>query len=164
MSAERSVKELLSNLEGWEALHREKAAFHAQQEVYHREQRALHEADLAKVLQNLEAFRSTAAAVVEIAPPPAPEPTPVVIEPKLPSPGRLMVSRLLTLAVKSPDLKEPFSPTALAAEANHRYADRLTKPIGSRTASDVLRRLLAEGKVRRVSKGTAFHEALYARR
>ncbi|HKI01878.1 MAG TPA: hypothetical protein VKK31_07865 [Thermoanaerobaculia bacterium] len=164
MSAERSVQELLSNLEGWEAFHREKTAFHAQQEVYHREQLALHEDELGKVLQKLEAFRSTAAAVVEIAPPPTPEPTPVVAEPKLPSPGRLMVSRLLTLAVKSSDLEEPFSPTALAAEANRRYADRLKEPIGSRTASDVLRRLLAQGEVRRVSKGTAFHEALYARR
>ena len=33
---------------------------------------------------------------------------------------------------------------AVAAEANRRFADRLRSPVNSRTASDVLRRLLAE--------------------
>jgi hypothetical protein len=75
-----------------------------------------------------------------------------------------MVGRLLRLAVESPDLEEPFGPAALAAEANRRFADRLRKPIDPRTASDILRRMLAEGEIELVQKGKAFHEALYAKR
>ena len=52
----------------------------------------------------------------------------------------------------------------MAAEANRRFADHISSPIDVRTASDVLRRLLAEGEIRLVREGKPFHEALYARR
>ena len=137
MSTNLSVEALLSNLEQRVVLHRQKEAFHAQQEVHHREQRAVHAAELERVLQNLEAFRATAAAVVEIARPLEPETAPMVEE-ELPPPGRLRVSRLLRRIVKSPSLKEPFSPTELGGGRHppfrgsparaRRLADRLGRP------------------------------------
>ena len=64
-----------------------------------------------------------------------------------------MVARLLKLVLESSDLPDPFGPTAVAAEANRRFAERLSKPIESRTASDVLRRVAAEGGIALVREG-----------
>jgi hypothetical protein len=166
MSSKVSVEEVLSNLEQRAVFHREQEAFHAQQEVHHREQRAAHAAELAKVLESLEAFRAAAPAALELAKPvPSKQaPAPAAEEANLPPPGRLMVGRLLRLAVHSPELPEPFSPSAVAAEANRRFAGRLEKPIGTRTASDTLRQMLAEGTVQLARKGGAAHQALYKRR
>ena len=74
------------------------------------------------------------------------------------------MSELLRLAVGSPELKEPFGPAAVAAEANRRFRPHLKTLIDSRTASDVLRRLAKEGEIQLVRKGKAHHEALYKRR
>ena len=165
MSSNLSVAEVLSNLEQRVVFHREQEAFHGEQEALHREQRALHAAELEKVLQNLEAFRTVSASAVDLAVPPAPKSSPAAIdEAKLPSSGRLMVSRLVRLAVESPELAEPFGATAVAAETNRRFRDHLREPIRPRTASDVLRRMLAEGELRLAHKGRALHEALYTRK
>ena len=166
MGSKLSVEEVLANLEQREAFHREQEAFHAQQEADHREQRAGHAAELAKVRASLEAFRAAVPSAVELAQPvPAKAaPAPAVAETKLPPPGRLMVGRLLRLAVAGPELPEPFSPGAVAAEANRRFADRLQKPIGVRTASDTLRQMVAEGSVQLARKGGAAHQALYKRK
>jgi hypothetical protein len=163
MSSKLSVEEVLSTLEQRAAFHREQEALHAQQEVHHREQRAFHAAELEKVLQNLEAFRTVAAAAVDLARPLAPKSAAVAEdeEASLPPPGRLQVSRFLQLAVER--LEEPFGPTAVAAEANRRFGSRLRKPISPRTASDTLRRMLREGAIQLVRKGKASHEALYRR-
>jgi hypothetical protein len=165
MSSKLSVEDVLSNLEERAAFHRGQEALHAQQEAHHRDQRTHHAAELEKVLQSLEAFRSVAAAAVDLAQPlpSPPEPAPAAEEP-LPPPGRLMVSQLLRRVVESPSLPEPFGASAVAAEANRRFQDRLSGTVSSRTASDVLRRMLAEGAIRLARKGTARHEALYSRR
>jgi hypothetical protein len=172
MSSNLSVAEVLSNLEQRVVFHREQEAFHGEQEAHHREQeglhreeRALHAAELEKVLQNLEAFRTVSASAVGLAVPPAQKSRSAEVdEAKLPSSGRLMVSRLVRLAVESPELAEPFGATAVAAETNRRFRDHLREPIRPRTASDVLRRMLAEGELRLAHKGRAVHEALYTRR
>jgi hypothetical protein len=70
---------------------------------------------------------------------------------------------MLRLVVESPALEEPFQAATVAAEANRRYADHLDELIGSRTASDVLRRMLAEGSLKLVRKGKGAREALYRR-
>lgn len=75
-----------------------------------------------------------------------------------------MVGRLIRLATESPGLPEPFGPTAVAAEANRRFAGRLPEPVGPRAASDVLRRMLAEGELQLVREGKPFQEALYRMR
>lgn len=167
MSSKLSVEEVLANLEERAAWLREQEAMHAQQEAYHREQRALHAAELETVQENLEAFRAVASAAVGLARPvAAPEQPPAppleTIEP--PPPGRLQVSRMLRLVVQSPSLAEPFGASAVAAEANRRFAEHLPHPIGERTASDVLRRMLAEGELQLARKGRPSYEALYIRR
>src|SRR6185369_4702022 len=161
-SSDLSVADVLASLEQRAEFHREQEEMHAQQEARHREERALHAAELAKVLQSLEAFRSVSSVATELAKPVAAAAAKKAEKEQLPPPGRLMVGRLLRLVVQG--LAEPFGPTAVAAEANRRFADRLRRPVGSRTASDLLRRLLAEGVIRLAQKGTAFHEALYTRR
>ncbi len=164
MSAKLSIEEVLANLEQRAVFHREQEAFHAQQEAHHREQREGHAAELASVLQSLEAFRTAAAAAVGLTRPVAAPPVPATVqEEELPPPGRLRVSELIRRIVRSPGLQEPFGPNAVAEEFNRRYAQRLGQGIGSRTASDVLRRMRAEGWVRLARKGKAVHEALYTR-
>jgi hypothetical protein len=163
MSSDLSVKEVLSHLEQRAAFHREQEAFHGEQEVYHREQRALHAAELEKVLQSLEGFRAASASAVDLAVPPLAKPQPME-EVELPPPGRLRVSRLLRLVVASQDLAEPFGASAVAAEANRRFRDHLSEPVGPRTASDVLRRMLDEGELQLARAGRPSHEALYTRR
>lgn len=162
MSSKLSVEEVLAQLEQRAVFHREREGFHAEQEIHHRDERALHAAELEKVLKSLESFRTVSAAAVDLARP-LPKPAPPVEE-TLPASGRLMISRLLRQAVESPDLEEPFGATAVAAEANRRYAKHLKEPVGPRTASDVLRRMHAAGEIDLAREGRAFHEALYSRR
>jgi hypothetical protein len=145
---------------------RQQAVFHTQQGEHHREQQAVHAAELQTVQQNLETFRAAAITAVDLAQtmPPAAQPAATIHETRLPPPNRKMVGRLIKLATESPGLAEPFGPTAVAAETNRRFAGRLPEPVGSRTASDVLRRMLAAGELRLVREGRPSQEALYARR
>jgi hypothetical protein len=161
MGSKLSVEDVLANLEAraafhreQEAFHRDQEAFHAQQEVHHREQRALHVAELEKVLKDLEAFRAVAASAAA---------HPMARPAEIPPPGRKQVGQMVMLVAASPDLEEPFSPTSIAEETSRRYAGHLRAPVDPRTASDVLRRMLAEGELELVRKGTAKREALYKR-
>jgi hypothetical protein len=160
MSSELSVARVLAKLEARAALHREQQAFHARQEAHHREQRALHEAELEKVQTNLDAFRSAAALAVDLATQAAAEPpTSIDIESSW---GRLMVSRMIRVIVDSQVAGgEPFGGSDVAAEANKRFADRLRRPIDSRTAGDVLRRMRLEKRIHLLRAGKPFYEALY---
>jgi hypothetical protein len=163
MSAKLSIEKVVSNLEQREAFLRQQKDFHAQQESHHGEQRAACAAELETVLKSLEVFRAALALAEDPALLSVPAPA-AQDEATLPPPNRLMVSRLLRLVVESPGLlEEPFGPTAVAAEVNRRFANRLREPVGPRPASDVLRRMLAEGDLQRVRKGKASHEALYRR-
>jgi len=166
MSAKLSVEEVLANLEQRAVFHREQESLHAQKAAHHQAEQALHAAELAKVLQSLEAFRAVAPTAVDLARPvPVPvDPTAEIQEADLPPPGRLMVSRLIRLVVERPGLAEPFGATTVAAEANRRFASRLRKPVQAPTVSAVLRRMLGEGRLRIARKGKALHEALYVRR
>lgn len=165
MTSKLSVEEVLAHLEQRAVSLREQEALHAKQEGHHREQRALCAAELEKVQQSLEAFRQISATAVDLVRPLAAQARAAVKddEEDLPPPGHRMVGRLIQIVVESPSLPEPFGPTAVAEEVNRRFASRLSEEITPRTASDVLRRLLGEGGVRRVRKGKAFYEALYRR-
>lgn len=172
MGTKLSVEEVLANLERRAAVHREQEALHAQQEAHHHEQRMFHASELEAVLRSLESFREVAAkavGLVRIEEPPAPaqpeaEVPPAPVSEELPPPGRSMISRLLRRVAWSSSLAEPFGPTAVAEEANRRFGSRLSEPIGTRTASDVLRQMRAQGLLELARKGKAFHEALYTRR
>ncbi|HEX4960737.1 MAG TPA: hypothetical protein VF173_07855 [Thermoanaerobaculia bacterium] len=163
MSSQLSVAQVLANLEAQMAVHKEREAHHAQQEAFHREQRALHAAQYEDVAQHYEAFKASAGKAAEIAarsgapsPPPAPEPSRPA-KPALPS-------RLVARLVKELPAEEVFGSRRMAAEVNQRYARELRKPMDTRLASTALRRLVDNGTIRVVQKGTAYHEALYSRR
>ena len=167
MSSELSVAQILANLEAQMALHQEREAYHAEQEVYHREQRAVHAAEHETVAKHYEAFKATAGKAAEIAarvaaaaskpePPKQPEPPP-------PPSGPILPSQLVARLIAQLPAGETFGASRVAAEVNRRYKRELRKPMDSRQASTSLRRLLAEGQVRLVQKGTAHHEALYSR-
>lgn len=158
MSSKLSVEELLSALEQRAISLREEEVVHARQEAHHREQRAFLAAELEKVTQNLEALRSVVSATADLVKGAKP-----AAVPDLPPPGRLMVGKLLRMVVGDAGLQEPFGPAAVAAEVNRRFADRLRQPIDPRTASDVLRRMLAEGRIRLAREGKGPKGALYTR-
>jgi hypothetical protein len=162
MSSKLSVAAVLESLEAQAAFHREREAFHAAQEEQHRQERARHAAELETVLHNLEAFRTVSASAVELvrqASPSEPAEPPV----KAPASGRLMASRFIRAVAESRTDGEPFGASAVTAEVNRRFGDRLKKPIDIRTTSDVLRRMSKERRIHRVRPGKAFSEALYAR-
>jgi hypothetical protein len=163
MSSKLSVEEVLANLAQRVTFHRDKEVFHAQQQVHHQEQRALHAAELAKVQQSLEALQAVVPSAIELAAPVRTRSAPTISQMDLPPKGRLMVSRLLRQVALNPDLAEPFGPTSLAAAVNRAFSDRLPRPVGERAASDVLRRMLADGEIQLARDGKAFHEALYVR-
>ncbi len=169
LSAEFSVAQILANLETQMAFHREKEEHHAKEEVFHREQRALHAAEYETVAKHYEAFKASAGGAAEIAarqmvpvPDPAPEPPPRE-EPPVPL-KQVMASRLVARLVREMPAGEQFVPSQVAREVNRRYSRELRKPIDSRVASTALRRLLANGTVQLVQKGTAHREAVYTRR
>ncbi len=173
LSAEFSVAQILANLETQMAFHREREEEHARQEVFHREQevfhgeqRALHAAEYETVAKHYEAFKASAGSAAEIAarnvvPAPAP---PVREEPPLPPLEPVMRSRLVARLVQELPAGEVFTPTRVAQEVNRRYPRELSKPVDSRLASAALRRLLADGSLQLVQKGTAHREAVYTRR
>jgi hypothetical protein len=167
VSSELSVAQILANLEAQMAMHQEREAYHAEQEVFHREQRAVHAAEYESVAKHYEAFKATAGSAAEIAariaaaaPEPAPPQEP---EQPPPPPGPALPSRLVARLIAELPAGETFGASRVAAEVNRCFRRELRKPIDSRLASTVLRRLLAEGEVRLVQKGTAHHEALYNR-
>ena len=159
MSLTLSVEEMLSHLEQRVVSLREQEAHHARQESHHREQRALVAAELEKVAQSLESFRAVATEAADLV-------GPVEVKltaRKLPPRDRMKASKLIQRVVEAPRLQEPFSPEAVAREANRRFAQHLDRPVGARAASDVLRRMLAAGKLRLVRPGKGSRQALYAR-
>lgn len=168
MSAKLSVEEVLATLEARAVFHREREAFHAQQEGHHREQRTLHAAELERIEESLESFRAAAPKALEIAREkaagPAVEglPDPAEVEDMAAS-GRTPGSRRVRRVVANWDPQQPFGPTEVAAEVNRRYRGLLRRPIDTRAASNVLRRMHAEGRIIQVRPGKAFHEALYRR-
>jgi hypothetical protein len=168
MSAKLSVEDVLSTLEARAIFHRDREAFHAQQEEHHREQRSLHAAELAKVQESLDAFRAAAPTALELARQavgPAEEGSAADPDARedVAASGRTPESRRIRRVVKTWDPQEPFGPTAVAGEVNRRYRGQLKRPVDRRAASNVLRRMHAEGKLHLVRSGKAFHEALYRR-
>jgi hypothetical protein len=164
VSSELSVAQILANLEKQLTFHKEREAHHAEQEAFHREQRAVHAAEIETVSKHYEAFKATAGGAAEIAArtataaPPKQE-APVVSAPvKLRRPHEL-VARL----VKELPAGEAYTASKVAAEVNRRYRSELKKPIDRPLASTCLRRMVADGRVRLVKKGTAHIQAVYTK-
>jgi hypothetical protein len=167
VSTSLSVAEVLSKLEARIAHHEKQAAFHAQQEVHHREQNAHHLAELEKVRQHFEAFKTTALPAADLAAEPTEPPPPA--EPAKPEDDerdligkRLMVSKLVAKVVDRLE-DETFGAARVAQEVNRRYRDKLKRTVEARAVSITLRRLRDNGRLRLVREGKAAHEALYAK-
>ncbi|MFL6260386.1 MAG: hypothetical protein ACJ76Y_11790 [Thermoanaerobaculia bacterium] len=162
MSKALSVAQMLDHLEARIAHLRERRAFHAEQEAHHREQLALHDAELQKVLERFEAFKTAAEAAAEVALPPVPAAS--AKEEPIPSFGsRPRVSSLVARVVERQPAGEPFGAKSIAAEVNRRYQEVLKKPARPGAVSVVLRRLLAARRLQQIRPGKALHEALYSR-
>ncbi len=169
MSSQLSVAKVLANLEAQVALHKEREAFHAQQEVFHREQRAFHAAGYETVAKHLEAFRTASGGAAEIADrveaaaqaaavPSEVPPEELRMSGKRPQPGPLVI-RL----IEEMPPGEVFGASRVAEEVNRRFSRALPRPMDTRLASAVLRRLLADGTIRLVKPGSPHHEAVYSR-
>jgi len=163
LSSDLSVAQILANLEKQMASYKEKEAFHAKQEALHREQRAANAAELEAVSKLYEAFKATAegaataaARTLAAAPPPQPAPPPAPVTPLGP---HLLVTRLVGALPQG----ETYTASKVAEEVNRRYSRELKKPLDRPTASVCLRRLVADGTVRLVKKGTAHIQAVYTK-
>lgn len=164
MTSKLSIADVMANLESRAAFHREQEALHSAQEEKHRAERVRHAEELRRIVESLESFRSAASLAVGLAQ--APQPAPPATgasapEVRIPASGRLMVSRLIRLVVAGREGGEAFGASAVAAEVNRRFADRLHHPVDTRTVSDVLRRMSQAHQIHLVRPGKAFSEAFY---
>jgi len=159
MNPRLSIAQVLSDLESQIANHEERESFHTGQEAFHRSQREIHEGELARLRQRYVGFKVAAqAAGEEVGRGAALRPVPEDSEG-----DRSTLSKLVARLIEQKDEGERFGPTALAQEINDRHAKRLRNPARARSVSVALRRLLADGDVRLVEEGRAFHEAVYVR-
>lgn len=160
MGSGLSVEQILAKLEAQMAFHKEREEQHAQQEVFHREQRAVHAAEYANLAKHHEAFKASAGGAVELAARAtaalSEEPSPA---PVTPSTTSKLVARLIT------DLPAgaTFNADQVTAEVNRRYPSELRRPAVPASVSTILRRLLDDGGLSLVKKGTAHRQAVYRR-
>ena len=166
MTLKVSVGELLETLERKIAFHREQAAVHAREEELHRGQRTLHEAELELATRHFEALKAAAGPAAEMAlsapdPIPAVPPGPKEEHEDVGSAHRLnaLISRILQGRTGG----EPFGATALTAEINRRFRDRLEQDADVRSVSAALRRMYRKRQIQLVREGRSYREALYAK-
>lgn len=160
MSPGLSVEQILANLEKQMAFHKEQEEQHARQETFHREQRASHAAEYENLARHYEAFKASAGGAVELAARAASllrEPAPAApVKPSTTS--KLVVRFLADLPAGS-----TFNAAQVAVEVNRRFPKELRQPVGPPAVSTILRRLLADGSLRLVNKGSAHRLAVYSR-
>lgn len=164
MTLEVSVGELLKTLERKIAFHREHAALHTREEELHRRERILHETELESATRHFEALKAAAGPAAEVAmsaydPAPAepPEPEEDGLEPGANPPLTALITRILKAKAQG----ETFGPTALTAEINQRFRDRLQRDADIRSVSAALRRMCRKRQVELVREGRSYNEALY---
>jgi hypothetical protein len=161
MNPNLSVAQIVADLEAQIAHFQSQESFHAQQEVFHREQRELNAAELAKVRERYDAFKAAATAAGEV----VHRASTVAAVRQSEADANLRIttiSKLIARVVEAKPEHETFGPTAVAQELNARFGKRLRRPLDGRAVSVTLRRMQAEGRIRLVQEGRAFHEALYA--
>ena len=162
-----SMEAIVAQLEQQIAHYQSREAFHAEQAAYHGEQQALHAAELATLTTTLEAFKTSTAKAAELA-------TRCIGSPALPSAEPVAVqfmdigrkpslTRMVQRVIELRPLDEAFGTRYLTAEINHRYGERLRRPVKPKLVSIVLRRLAAAGQIQAVRPGRPHHEALYSR-
>lgn len=161
-----SIEAIVARLEEQIAHHRERQVFHSEQCAYHGEQQAIHAAELETLTSNLESFKAVTAASLELAsrqtavPAAAPQP----LSGKDLDIGRKpSLTRMVTRVIESRPPGEAFGTSAVTAEIQQRYGERLRRPVKAKLVSIALRRMAADGRLRTLREGRPHHEALYAR-
>jgi len=162
MKTNRSIADVLENLEAQAIHHQEREAFHASQETHHREQRSGHAARLEEIRRRLEAFRAAAVEALDLADEPAVR-TAASDEVDLGPASRPRLGRMVDLILASKRSNERFGPVTLCEELNRRFGDRLRRPVDAGQISVVLRRLSRLGRIHLVRRGRPHWEALYVR-
>lgn len=161
MAAKFSIEELFAHFEAQLVFHKTQEAHHAEQEAFHRARKESHAAEHETIARHFEAFKSAAGVAFEIASRLAPVSETALQEL---APGKPVIrSRLVAKILEEMPQGEVFSAGRLAAEVNRRFGKALRKPANAQLASAALRRLLANGRVRRVREGSGRTEALYTR-
>lgn len=147
MASSLTLSEIIASLEKQIASHKEREAFHE-------EQRAKHVAEAEALSRKLETFRTAEAEAGEGIP--AGDAARSQAED-----GKVYISRLVSWVIEGMGAEETFGISAVTAEVNRRYKDRLPQPVEPGQVSVVLRWMLRTGRLRSVQKGRPFHEALY---
>jgi hypothetical protein len=161
MNANLSIAQILADLETQIGHLESQEAFHARNEETHRGQRELYAAELARVRERYDAFKTAATAAGEVV-----NREMVSTAQQAEADARLRIrtlSKLILHVVEGKSEQETFGATTLSQEVNARFGNRLRRPLDPRTASVTLRRMEADGRIQLVEKGRAFHEAMYAR-
>jgi hypothetical protein len=161
MNTSLSIAQVLVDLETQIGHLESQRAFHAQHEASHREQRELYAAELARVRERYDAFKSAATAAGEVV-----NREVASAAQQAEADARLRISTLSKLILHVVEAKpehETLGATSVSQEVNARFGKRLRRPLDPRTASVTLRRMEADGRIQLVEKGRAFHEAVYVR-
>ena len=161
-----SIEAIVARLEEQIAHHRGREAFHSEQGAYHLERQALHAAELQTLTSTLESFKTVTAASLDL----ASRQTAVPAAVSQPLSGKDLdigrkpsLTRMVTRVIESRPPGEPFGTSAVTAEIQQRYGERLRRPVKPKLVSIALRRMAADGRLRALREGRPHHEALYAR-
>jgi len=163
MGSQRSVEQILAQLQAQVVHHTERQAFHARQEAFHRDQAAAHGAELAAAAERLAAFGAAAEAAGEF----LERSAGVAVQPDKEADedfgkGRKLSRRIArVLEGKTPD--EVFGPTAVTDEINRRWGSKLRRKADPRNVAATLRRWAIAGRIHRGTAGRAYHESLYVK-
>lgn len=160
MKTDVSLSQIVSTLEAQLAACREKVTYHTELETRHREERERYASELETVTRTLEALQSSAAQAIELA---GERLTRAALPPDDAVGGKLYIARMVSRVLELREHGEPFGVSAVTAEINQRYRNRLKKPVEPRQVSVVLRWMLRTGRLRSVRRGRPFHEALYGK-
>lgn len=160
MASSMSLDSVISQLEAQIAFDREREAFHAAQETHHRERRAVYVAELERLTNTLEAFKSAAATVTELTARAAKHTPP---PPSLDIGRKPSLTRMIRHIIAARPAGDVFGTNIVTAEINRHYRERLRRPVKAKLVSITLRRLADQGELRAVRPGKPHHEALYAR-
>jgi hypothetical protein len=163
MSRNRSAAEVLAGLEAQISHFEAQIPFHARQEAFHRAERERCESELAGLQERYEAFKAASAAageVVQRVKGPGSPPQAVEKDGGSPASTRNLIARVVATKASG----DSFGPTAMAREVNARFSKRLRQPVNVRSVSVAMSRLAAEGILKIVREGKAYHEALYSKR
>jgi hypothetical protein len=162
MDEKRTLPTLLADLEGQVERLRQGVALHTQQEEHHREQKKILAERLAALDERLGRFREAAAAVLELAEPPAATAAPSPIE-DFGSASKPKLSRMVDHVLAQRLDATPFGAAEISREVNRHFGQRLRHATDAGQISVFLRRYRDDGRLRMARKGRSYSEALYAR-